>query len=160
MEADRAQMLRRVDYLLRQIHLGAGDRREEFTEVIYLRTHMRITPSAFRVVDSLRWKAMRMSDLATELRELLPTVLRLVQQLEAKGLVERTRDETDARVSICQLTPLGVELEQTMRMERQEHIGLCLDRWTDDRLGELLPLLEDLTTDFTKHECYTEPWAE
>ena len=89
MEAERAQMLRRVDYLLRQIHLGAGDRREEFTEVIYLRTHMRITPSAFRVVDSLRWKAMRLSDLATELRELLPTVLRLVQQLEAKGLVEQ-----------------------------------------------------------------------
>jgi DNA-binding MarR family transcriptional regulator len=160
METNRAEMLMRIDYLLRQIHLGAVDRRQEFTEVIYLQTHIRITPSAFRVIDSLRWKAMRVSDVATELRELLPTVLRLVQQLEAKGLVERTRDETDARASIVRLSPLGVELCNTMRMERLNHIALCLDRWTDDRLGEMVPLLEDLTTDFTKHECYTEPWQE
>ena len=36
MEANRTQMLRRMDYLLRQIHVEALHRREEFTEVIYL----------------------------------------------------------------------------------------------------------------------------
>lgn len=160
MEANRTQLLRRMDYLLRQIHLEALHRREDFTEVIYLRTHIRIPPSAFRVIDRLRVKATRVSDLATELRESLPTVARLVQQLEAKGLVERTRDETDARASIVRLSPLGVELERTMRMERRDHISLCLDDWSDDQLGELLPLLEKLTADFTRHVCFTEPWEE
>ena len=160
METNRIQTLRRLDYLLRQIHMEALHRREEFTEVIYLRTHIRIPPSAFRVIDQLRYKTTRVSDLAAELRESLPTVARLVQQLEAKGLVERTRDETDARASILRLSPLGIELDRTMRMERQNHIGLCLGGWTDERLGELLPLLERLTTDYLRHECFTEPWEE
>jgi DNA-binding MarR family transcriptional regulator len=159
-EANRTQLLRRMDYLLRQIHLEALHRREDFTEVIYLRTHIRIPPSAFRVIDRLRVRAARVSDLATELRESLPTVARLVQQLEAKGLVERTRDETDARASIVRLSPLGVELEQTMRIERLDYITLCLDDWSDGQLGELLPLLEKLTADYTRHVCFTEPWEE
>jgi DNA-binding MarR family transcriptional regulator len=158
--ANRAQMLRRMDYLLRQIHVEALHRREEFTEVIYLQTHIRIPPSAFRVIDQLRWKATRVTDLAAELRESLPTVARLVQQLETKGLVERTRDETDARASIVRLSPLGLKLERAMRMERQDHITLCLDEWSDEQLGELLPFLERLTMDYTRHESFTEPWEE
>jgi DNA-binding MarR family transcriptional regulator len=160
MEANRTQLLRRMDYLLRQIHLGALHRREEFTEVIYLRTRIRIPPSAFRVIDQLRAKATRVSDLAAELRDSLPTVARLVQRLEAKGLVERTRDETDARASIVRLSPLGVELDNTMGLERQDHITLCLDDWSDEQLRQILPLLEKLTTDYTRHECFTEPWEE
>ena len=77
MEKNRTQMLRRMDYLLRQIHMEALHRREEFTEVIYLRTHIRIPPSALRVIDRLRVKATRVSDLATELRESLPRASRI-----------------------------------------------------------------------------------
>jgi DNA-binding MarR family transcriptional regulator len=83
-----------VDYLVRQIQFEGMRRREEFTEVIYLRTHIRIPPSALRVIDRLRVKPVRVSDLAAELRESLPTIARLVQQLETKGLVERSRDAT------------------------------------------------------------------
>jgi DNA-binding MarR family transcriptional regulator len=159
-ETNRTQLLRRVDYLLRQLQLEALRRREEFTEVIYLRTHIRITPSALRVIDRLRVKPVRVSDLATELHESLPTVARLAQQLEAKGLVERTRDETDARASIVGLSPLGIQLYHTMRMERLDHITLCTERWGEDQLEDMLPLLEKLTADYTRHECYTEPWEE
>jgi len=158
--ANRTRMLQRMDYLLRQIHIEALHRREEFTEVIYLQTHVRIPPSAFRVIDRLRWKATRVSDLAAELRDSLPTVARLVQQLQAKGLVERTPDETDGRASIVRLSPLGLKLDRAMRMERQDHITLCLEDWTDEQLAELLPLLERLTAGFTRHECFTEPWEE
>jgi DNA-binding MarR family transcriptional regulator len=158
--ANRTRMLRRMDYLLRQIHIEALHRREEFTEVIYLQTHVRIPPSAFRVIDRLRWKATRVSDLAAELRDSLPTVARLVQQLEAKGLVERTPDEMDGRASIVRLSPLGLKMDHAMRMERQDHITRCLDDWSDEQLGQLLPLLERLTAGFTRHECFTEPWEE
>ena len=158
--ANRTHMLRRMDYLLRQIHIEALHRREEFTEVIYLQTHVRIPPSAFRVIDRLRWKPTRVSDLAADLRDSLPTVARLVQQLEAKGLVERTPDETDGRASIVRLSPLGMKMDRAMRMERQDHITRCLDDWSDEQLGGLLPLLERLTTGFTRHECFTEPWEE
>lgn len=158
--ANRSQALRRLDYLLRQIHIEALHRREEFTEVIYLQTHVRIPPSAFRIIDRLRWKATRVSDLAAELRDSLPTVARLVQQLETKGLVERTPDETDGRASIVRLSPLGLKMDHAMRMERQDHITRCLDDWSDEQLEELLPLLERLTTGFTRHECFTEPWEE
>ena len=158
--ANRTQMLRRMDYLLRQIHFEALNRREEFTEVIYLQTHIRISPSAFRVIDRLRWKPTRVTDLAAELRDSLPTVARLVQQLEAKGLIERSPDETDGRASIVRLSPLGLKMDHAMRMERQDHITLCLDDWRDEELGELLPLLERLTAGFTRHECFTEPWED
>jgi DNA-binding MarR family transcriptional regulator len=160
MEGNKTQLLRRMDYLLRQLHGEALHRREEFTEVIYLQTHVRIPPSAFRVIDRLRAKPVRVSDLATELRDPLPTVARLVQQLEAKGLIERTPDETDGRASIVRLSPLGLELERAMRMERQDHITSCLAGWSVEQLGALLPLLDKLTTDFVRNECFTEPWEE
>lgn len=153
-------MMRRMDYLLRQIHLESSQRRGDIAEVIYLRMHIRIPLSAFRVVRRLRFGAARVSDLAAELRESLPTVTRLVQQLEAQGLIIRTPDETDGRASIVQLSPRGVELEQTIHGETLDNISRWLKDWSDSQLGELLPLLERLAADYTGHVGFTEPWGE
>jgi DNA-binding MarR family transcriptional regulator len=157
---DRHQLTRRIDYLLRQIQIEAIRRREVFAEVLYLHTHIRIPPSAFRLVDRLHRSAMRISDLATILQESTQTTARLVQQLEAKGILERRPDETDGRASIVRLTPLGYDLMQEMRKERQSHIDACLATWSDEQLEELLPLLTRLAIDFIREPNFTEPWVD
>jgi len=126
-----------MDYLLRQIHMEALHRREEFTEVIYLRTRIRIL-FAFRVIDQLRVKATRVSDLAAELRDSLPTVARLVQQLEPKGW---SSEPAMRRMPVLDRTTQSAwrRAGPYNALERQDHITLCLEDWSDEQLGELLP---------------------
>jgi DNA-binding MarR family transcriptional regulator len=160
MGPDRDQNTRRIDFLLRQIHVETTRRAEDFTEVLYLRTHMRIPPSAFRLVDHLRRNAMRISDLAASLEESIQTTARLVRQLEAKGVIERRPDETDARASIVALGTRGRELLQEMQAQRQIHINACLAGWSDEQLQQLVPQLTQLATDFTREAGFTKRWAE
>jgi DNA-binding MarR family transcriptional regulator len=154
---DRDQVTRRIDSLLRQIHMEAIRRREESVDTLYLRTHVRIPPSAFNLVDRLNHDAMRISDLATSLQESIQTTARLVQQLETKGVIERRPDETDGRASIVALTPRGRELLREMQAERQTHIEACLAGWSDEELVEFLPRLTRLTTDLTREAVSTQP---
>jgi DNA-binding MarR family transcriptional regulator len=156
-EEDRDQLTGRIDSLLRQIHVGAISRREEFADALHLRTHVRIPPSAFRLVDRLNHDAMRISDLATSLQESIQTTARLVQQLETKGVIERRPDETDGRASIVALTPRGRELFREMQAERQTHIEACLAAWSDEELRQFLPRLTQLMADLNREVGSTQP---
>jgi DNA-binding MarR family transcriptional regulator len=76
-----------------------------------------------------------------------PTMSRLVRELEADGLVTRTRDETDARVVWVRWTPAGEELLTRGRqlrvatLQRQIEALPAADR---QALDEALSIIQQL----------------
>jgi DNA-binding MarR family transcriptional regulator len=53
-------------------------------------------------------------DIAERMIDRDPDITRLLDRLEARGLVSRERDERDRRVVIAQLTPAGASLLRTL----------------------------------------------
>jgi len=73
-----------------------------------------------------------------------PTLTRIIQRLEADGLVRRTTSPTDRRVVVVELTPEG---EAELAATRARYLGVLTDRldhMTDEQLERLLVASEAL----------------
>src|ERR671935_2987846 len=51
-----------------------------------------------------------------------PTVVRIVDALERKGLVVRTRDEKDRRIVLVALTDQGMQVQQDCEAIHEQHL--------------------------------------
>jgi len=78
------------------------------------------------------------------------SVSELISKLETKGLVERTRSESDRRVVMLSLTKEGMKREKTTNEIRStEELFVCLD---DEEKDQLISLLEKLDQSFSGNE--------
>jgi DNA-binding MarR family transcriptional regulator len=68
------------------------------------------------------------SELAAELALRKSTVSRLVDQLAAKGWVERRGGQADGRRKIVELTPAGADVAAGIAARRADRMGRLLDR--------------------------------
>jgi DNA-binding MarR family transcriptional regulator len=78
-----------------------------------------------------------------------PTMTRIVQGLEAAGLVRRVRDRHDGRVWRLRATPKGRRVMQRGRERRVENLAVLLGRLSDDdvaRVREAAELVEAALT--------------
>jgi DNA-binding MarR family transcriptional regulator len=146
---DREELIKNLNAVIRKIAVDGIAQREAFAEVLHLRTAVRIPPAAFRVLDEVQKSSMRVTDLAFILRESIHTTARQVRELEAKGLLERVKDKTDARASIVSLSPLGEQVVVEMWNERLRYMSNHLKNWSSDRLQMLLPEITQLAMDLT-----------
>ncbi|MCZ4310430.1 MarR family winged helix-turn-helix transcriptional regulator [Vibrio atlanticus] len=76
------------------------------------------------------------------------TLTPLLQRLEAKGYVLRTRSIEDERVRVITLTPAGVELKEQAQTVPVEM--LCLSQMNEDELKSLKAQCEQLLGNLTK----------
>ncbi len=100
--------------------------------------------------------AVKSSELAERLFISLPAVTNLANKLVKKGYIERQIPETDRRVTLLAITPLGQEI---LDMINNRYATLTDALWTnfsDEELGELLQSykkmvanLEDIRSDMT-----------
>ncbi len=96
-----------------------------------------VSPTLLAALSTIeRHGPIRPGDLATHEQVRKPTVTRILAALVAEGLVERTPDPVDRRVSWVQLTPAGRTLMRAVRRRS--------DRYLAQRLRRLDP--EDLAT--------------
>lgn len=72
-----------------------------------------------------------------------PDVTRLFDRLEARGLVERARHAADRRAVIARITPSGRDLLAQIDAPIVEFHRSRLGHLGDDRLRQLITLLED-----------------
>ena len=73
-----------------------------------------------------------------------PALSRLVDRLEARGLVARSSDQTDGRAVRVTLTPAGRELQQTVGRSHARSVERELRALTPDEQRELKRLVTKL----------------
>ncbi|WP_243370373.1 MarR family transcriptional regulator [Geotalea sp. SG265] len=87
---------------------------------------------------------VRQKDLAASIGIEGPSLVRLVDTLVAKGLIQRMEDATDRRAKLLSLTPAGrsivVSIRETVRLLEKE----LLDPFSDHELSQLGQLVERL----------------
>ena len=92
---------------------------------------------------------IRMTELATRERVRTPTTTVAIRRLEKLGLVKRTRDTSDMRAVLVEVTAEG-QVQYAEALEaRRTHLAELLRRLSDDERADLvraLKPLERLTT--------------
>lgn len=106
-----------------------------------------VSPAQLSALSVLMGGPRTIGELAAAEQVRLPTMSRLVRELEAAGLVSRQRDAQDARVVWVQWTPLGEEVLQRGRALRIAALAArvaTLSEADRARLRTGVQLIEDL----------------
>lgn len=97
-----------------------------------------ISPTLLAALSTIeRHGPMRAGDLAAHEQVRKPTVTRILAALVAEGLVERTPDRVDRRVSWVQLRPAGRALMRNVRRRTDRYLEQRLKRLDPDEIATL-----------------------
>jgi len=87
---------------------------------------------------------IRMTELAARERVRTPTTTVAIRRLEKLGLVKRSRDTTDMRAVLVEVTPEGLIQYREALEARRLHLAELLSRLTEDERGDLVRALKPL----------------
>jgi len=93
---------------------------------------------------------VRLSELAHYLGLDVSTVSRQVQQLEQRGLVDRSPDPLDGRAALLELSVLGREVMQKMRDAWCETVGDVVKDWKPVDIARFGILIDRFVSDVVK----------
>jgi DNA-binding MarR family transcriptional regulator len=142
--------------------MGRSKRRDEVAELAsrvrvtitplarQLRQHANddLTPTRLSAIGTIaRRGPITLGDLASRERVSPPMITKVVGSLEEQGLVQRTIDPSDRRVSWVALTPEGESWLEEARARRDVWLAQRLSTLTPEELSTLdaaLPVLERL----------------
>lgn len=103
-----------------------------------------LTGSQFWVIKMLEGSPMKVSDLARRMYLHPATMVGLLDRLEAKGLVQRTRSDNDRRVVHIIITDLGRKLVQDSPEMPQGLLAKGLETLTDKKVNVISEGLEQI----------------
>ncbi|HEX5404747.1 MAG TPA: MarR family transcriptional regulator [Pseudonocardiaceae bacterium] len=104
-----------------------------------------LTPSQFRALRVLlRHQTIRPSELSEHLRIAPRSTTEVLDDLEAKGLVERRPDPQDRRATRVRPTERGTELAAAISADRGSEAERVFDRLTPDDRAHLTRILRQL----------------
>lgn len=107
--------------------------------------HHGVSPGHLHVVSMLeRHGGMPMSRVADVLDVSLSAATGIVDRMEERGLVERTRPAEDRRVVFVQLTESGRQMLEDVEVLQSEMLRSVLGRLRPDRLEALATTLDDV----------------
>jgi len=92
-------------------------------------------------------------EVACRMVDRAPDVTRLVDRLQARGLVRRTRGGSDQRQAIARITPKGLRLLETMQPELDAQTATRFHKLSDKDCHELSRLCALI---FEDAECLTD----
>jgi DNA-binding MarR family transcriptional regulator len=98
---------------------------------------------------------LRMTDLAAHERVRTPTTTVAIRRLEKLGLVKRSRDPSDLRAVLVEVTPRGLVQHREALAARRAALAAMLSKLTDDDVDSLTKALgpmERLADRETGHE--------
>jgi DNA-binding MarR family transcriptional regulator len=87
---------------------------------------------------------IRMTELATRERVRTPTTTVAIRRLEKLGLVSRSRDPSDLRAVLVQVTPEGLVQHREALAARRAHLATMLGKLTDEERETLTRALRPL----------------
>ena len=94
---------------------------------------------------------VRLSELAQYLGLDVSTVSRQVQQLEQRGLVDRSPDPLDGRAALLELSVPGREIMQKMRDAWCETVADVVNTWKPSDIARFGGLLDRFVADVVKY---------
>lgn len=108
-----------------------------------------VTHGQFRLLRTLdqAGRALRLSELATQLGIVPRSATSVVDDLESAGLVARQPDPGDRRATLVTLTPAGTEVLTTIRRTRRDAMVALVARLTPEEQTTLHHLLTRLAQD-------------
>ncbi|TDL11810.1 MarR family transcriptional regulator [Mycolicibacterium obuense] len=87
---------------------------------------------------------MRMTELAAHERVRTPTTTVAIRRLEKLGLVKRSRDPSDLRAVLVEITPEGLAQHRDALASRQAHLAQLLSKLSEEELAALTNALAPL----------------
>jgi len=87
---------------------------------------------------------IRMTELAARERVRTPTTTVAIRRLEKLGLVKRSRDPSDLRAVLVEVTPEGLVQHSEALQLRRAHLADILSRLTDEERESLTRALQPL----------------
>lgn len=130
--ADLQRVLARLLTVVRRADTGTGTRPDlTMAQVSILLT----------LIDS---GPIRMTELAARERVRTPTTTVAIRRLEKLGLVKRSRDPSDMRAVLVEVTPQGLVQYQEALEARRTHLAELLSRLTEDERADLVRALTPL----------------
>src|SRR5689334_23720797 len=87
---------------------------------------------------------IRMTELAAHERVRTPTTTVAIRRLEKLGLVKRSRDPSDLRAVLVDVTPEGLVQHREALATRQAYLATLLSRLSDEELDTLAKALAPL----------------
>jgi DNA-binding MarR family transcriptional regulator len=104
-----------------------------------------VTAQQYNVLRILRGageKGLPTLDIADRMIEQAPGITRLIDRLEAKGLVRRERCREDRRQVLCWLTPEGLALIERLDEPVNQADATAMSRLSAEELEQLIRLLD------------------
>lgn len=92
----------------------------------------------------LRQGECRVSDVSTRMNITMPSITKLIQEMEAMGMVEKRGDKGDKRVSLLKLTDKGAaHVKKYVRDFHRDWVK-NLEDISDDQVREAVEIIEKL----------------
>lgn len=109
--------------------------------------HMK--PRHIHVLDAIHETQMRqgtcrVSDVSTRLNTTMPSITKLVQELEHLGMIEKQADETDKRVTLLHLTDAGEACVKHHVVELHAKWAEAMGDISDEQVKEAINVIERL----------------
>ncbi len=95
---------------------------------------------------------IRMTELAAHERVRTPTTTVAIRRLEKLGLVKRSRDPSDLRAVLVDITPTGLASHRESLANRRAHLATLLSKLSQDELATLTKALAPLEKLATQSE--------
>jgi DNA-binding MarR family transcriptional regulator len=142
--ADRRSEFRRINSAILQFLLDGEKGRNQVATDVSRMAGVPVSASALLVIERLRPGSMRVNDLGASVGITSGGITRQVQDLEAKGLIEKKPDETDGRAALVGLSSKGVDVVRLADVIRDFSTRRALGEWEDEDVERVAPLLERL----------------
>lgn len=111
-----------------------------------------LTPSQYRVLMLMHpFEGRRLTDLSYRMLFARSTITRLMDQMEAAGLVHRVTDPDDRRAQRVALTAAGADLRLRAYTAHEQYITECFARRPAPEQEQLIQLLKHLRTSLRIH---------
>ena len=126
------------------LRLSKADMQKRFAEA-----EIGITPLQYSVLSMIGCKTITINDIARHFDFKAPSLVPVVDTLEADGFIERISDEDDRRKTMLVIKTKGLDLlKKFPRNDKKDALDVAFVKLSKDRQKDLLGLLEELLSNF------------
>jgi DNA-binding MarR family transcriptional regulator len=128
------------------LKLSKADMQKRFTE-----SKIGITPLQYSVLMMIKCKPTTINDIARHFDFKAPSLVPVVDALEADGFIERNSDETDRRKTTLVIKTKGLDLLKKFPVnDKKDALDTAFLKLSKNKQKDLLSLLEELLGNFPK----------